>query len=295
MRPNSGLEQVFGMEGSARLLKYRNLQRLVNELETIYEPVGEDRLAAHFADVLKRLIPGDFYGVSVVIPNGRRNHRDARLFPTPNAWPTLAGVFADLYSKFPLRSIRESGDLHSPIALSDVSSRAKIEHLDLYHHYYRTLGVADDLSINFGDLTHRVCLAILRGRRGFSDQDRAILAILRPHMERAYRYNRLLEFARHGPARLKAGSQLPGLERNFESTSDNSPEALRVLGLTEREAEVLYWVTAGKSSPVISTILGIRHDTVRTHLKRVFTKLGVENRWSAALRALQILGTVPSV
>jgi DNA-binding CsgD family transcriptional regulator len=283
------------MGGSARLLKYGSLQRLVNELDTIYEPVGEDRLAAHFAGVLRRLIPGDFYGVSVVIRNGRRNHRDTRLFPTPHSWPMLAGVFADLYSKFPLRSIRESGDLHSPIALSDVSSRAKIERLDLYHDYYRSLGVVDDLSVNFGDLSHRVCLAILRGRRGFSVQDRTLLALLRPHMERAYRYNRLLEFARHGPARLRTGSQLVDPADNFEPTSDNSPEALRVLGLSEREAEVLYWVTAGKSSPVISTILGIRHDTVRTHLKRVFMKLGVENRWSAALRALQILGTVPSV
>jgi hypothetical protein len=39
---------------------------------------------------------------------------------------------------------------------------------------------------------------------------------------------------------------------------------------------------------------GMRHDTVRAHLKRIFAKLGVENRLSAALRALQILRSVPS-
>jgi DNA-binding CsgD family transcriptional regulator len=284
------------MEGCARLLKDTNLRRLVNELDTIYEPVSEDRLADHFADILQRLIPGDFYGVSVVIRNGRRNHRDTRLFPTPGGWATLASVFANLYSKFPLRSIRESGDLHRPIALSDVASKAKVERLDLYHDYYRSLSVADDLSINFGDLSHRVCLAILRGRRGFSDQDRAILATLRPHMERAYRYNRILEFVRNGPANDFKTGNWPGEPADHsEPASASSPESLRVLGLSEREAEVLYWVTAGKSSPAISTILGIRHNTVRTHLKRVFTKLGVENRWSAALRALQILGSVPSM
>jgi DNA-binding CsgD family transcriptional regulator len=74
-----------------------------------------------------------------------------------------------------------------------------------------------------------------------------------------------------------------------------TPQSLCVLGLSEREAEVLYWVAAGKSSPVISIILGIRHDTVRAHLKRIFTKLGVENRLSAALRALQVLRSLPSV
>jgi DNA-binding CsgD family transcriptional regulator len=81
---------------------------------------------------------------------------------------------------------------------------------------------------------------------------------------------------------------------NAITLQGGSPRSLCVLGLSEREAEVLYWVAAGKSSPVISMILGIRHDTVRAHLKRIFAKLGVENRLSAALRALQILRSVPS-
>jgi hypothetical protein len=41
--------------------------------------------------------------------------------------------------------------------------------------------------------------------------------------------------------------------------------------------------------------VGIRHDTVRAHLKSIFTKLGVENRLSAALRALQLLRAGSSV
>jgi hypothetical protein len=118
-------------------------------------------LTAHFADVLSRLIPGDFYGVSVVI---RRNHeqdiasRHTTISPLPSNWETLAETFASQYSKFPLRTIRESGDLHRPLALSDVASRTEVEGLDLFHDYYRALGVADDLSINFGNLSHRVCL-----------------------------------------------------------------------------------------------------------------------------------------
>jgi DNA-binding CsgD family transcriptional regulator len=34
---------------------------------------------------------------------------------------------------------------------------------------------------------------------------------------------------------------------------------------------------------------------VRAHLKKIFTKLGVENRLSAALRALQVLRSVSPV
>jgi DNA-binding CsgD family transcriptional regulator len=122
-----------------------------------------------------------------------------------------------------------------------------------------------------------------------------ILEVLRRHMERAYRYARSLESLRATARRGKedATEALDGLG-NVENHGATA-QSLRVLGLSEREAEVLYWVAAGKSSPVIATILEIRHDTVRAHLKKIFAKLGVENRLSAALRALQVLRSASSV
>ena len=278
------------MEAALRLLTHRNLQRLFDEVGVLYQPVGWERLTAHFADVLRRLIPGDFYGVSVVIR--RRNEpalasRHSIISPLPGNWETLAETFASQYPKFPLRTIRESGDLHRPLALSDVASRMQLESLDLYHDYYRTLSVADDLSVNFGNLSHRVCLAILRGRRGFSKQDRAILAAIRPHMERAYRYAHASKAVKKSQKATAQNSTEPA--NDIPEDLGGSPGPLSALGLSAREAEVLYWVAAGKSGPVISTILGIRHDTVRSHLKRIFAKLGVENRLSAALRAHQVL------
>jgi DNA-binding CsgD family transcriptional regulator len=279
------------MEASLRLLTHRNLQRLFDEVGVLYQPVGWERLTAHFADVLRRLIPGDFYGVSVVIrPNEQAvASRHTTISPLPSNWETLAETFASQYSKFPLRTIRESGDLHRPLALSDLASRTQVEGLDLYHDYYRALGVADDLSVNFGNLSHRVCLAVLRGRRGFSGQDRAILAAIRPHMERAYRYSRGLKAVKKSSRASQQNGNHPANSPYTLEDLGGSPGALSVLGLSGREAEVLYWVAAGKSGPVISTILGIRHDTVRSHLKKIFAKLGVENRLSAALRALQVL------
>ena len=284
------------MQTYTRLLTHSNLQRLFDAVSVLYKPVRPQKLPGHFIDVLKRVIPGEFYGVSVVArpkraPNQTR--RDATLYPVPARWENLAETFASQYTKFPLRSIRESGNLQQPLALSDIASREKIESLDLYHDYYRILGVTDDLSANFGNLSHRVCLAILRERRGFSDQDRAILSALLPQMERAYRYAKALDSLRITLRRAKEAADSSGAAENLLEQS--TPRSLCILGLSEREAEVLYWVAAGKSSPVISMILGIRHDTVRAHLKRVFTKLGVENRLSAALRALQVLRSQPPV
>ncbi|MBX3350313.1 MAG: LuxR family transcriptional regulator [Nitrospira sp.] len=66
-----------------------------------------------------------------------------------------------------------------------------------------------------------------------------------------------------------------------EFSSEQSIEALLVLGLTPREAEVLRWVAQGKSNPEVGTILGISSRTVQKHLERIYCRLGVENRHAA--------------
>lgn len=63
------------------------------------------------------------------------------------------------------------------------------------------------------------------------------------------------------------------------------PEALRPLGLTPREAEILFWITQGKSNPEIAIILTMQLVTVKKHVQNILQKLGVENR-TAALRAV---------
>lgn len=61
------------------------------------------------------------------------------------------------------------------------------------------------------------------------------------------------------------------------------------LGLTPREAEVLFWVAQGKSNKDIADILSLSPRTVNKHLEQVFAKLGVENRSSAAAMAARLL------
>jgi DNA-binding CsgD family transcriptional regulator len=56
--------------------------------------------------------------------------------------------------------------------------------------------------------------------------------------------------------------------------------------LTPRELEVLGWVVRGKSNSVIAELLGISEHTVDTLMRRVYRKLGVGDRTSAALRAV---------
>ena len=59
------------------------------------------------------------------------------------------------------------------------------------------------------------------------------------------------------------------------------------LGLTEREAEVLLWISYGKSNADISDVLEISPRTVQKHLERIYEKLGVETRAAAAAIAIR--------
>ena len=61
------------------------------------------------------------------------------------------------------------------------------------------------------------------------------------------------------------------------------------LALTSREAEILAWISRGKTNRDVGEILNISPRTVNKHLEQVFTKLGVENRAAATARAIRIL------
>src|SRR5215467_12988914 len=68
-----------------------------------------------------------------------------------------------------------------------------------------------------------------------------------------------------------------------------SPQPLEKLGLTPREAEILFWAAQGKTNCEIGTILQISSATAKKHLENIYAKLGTENRTTATLLALETL------
>lgn len=77
------------------------------------------------------------------------------------------------------------------------------------------------------------------------------------------------------------------LEEQRPAQPDGSLESL---GLTRREAEVLAWVSEGKTNAEIGVILRASRRTVDKHLEHIYRKLGVETRAAAIRLAL----TAPS-
>jgi DNA-binding CsgD family transcriptional regulator len=88
----------------------------------------------------------------------------------------------------------------------------------------------------------------------FSERDRLVLDLLRPHLGRIYA---------EGVARRRA---------------------VAAAGLTARETEVLELVASGKTNGEIARALWLSAGTVRKHLENAFAKLGVHTRTAAAAR-----------
>lgn len=64
--------------------------------------------------------------------------------------------------------------------------------------------------------------------------------------------------------------------------------ALASLGISAREIEVLGELAKGKANKVIARDLGISPNTVKTHVARLFEKLGAGNRTEAIARAREL-------
>lgn len=164
----------------------------------------------------------------------------------------------------------------------------------LRHSLDRAVLVADAA----GRVTFATTLAEHLLRKYFPDTPPAVLpAGLRP----------LLATANPGDVRFESGggSLVAQIFRSptggpqcclllAEAQPQPTPAALLKLGLTLREAEVLYWVSEGKSSPEIAVLLTLSSRTVEKHIGNIYAKLGVENRASAIRLALDASGAVPS-
>ncbi len=66
---------------------------------------------------------------------------------------------------------------------------------------------------------------------------------------------------------------------------ERNQAAIRSLGLTARECEILEMLASGRSNKELARTLGISPNTVKTHLARLYEKLEVQRRVQAIEKA----------
>ena len=73
--------------------------------------------------------------------------------------------------------------------------------------------------------------------------------------------------------------------RHVPAEFRRNEEAIRSLGLTARECEILELLASGQSNKELARALGISPNTVKTHVARVYEKLEVDRRVQAIEKA----------
>jgi DNA-binding CsgD family transcriptional regulator len=154
-----------------------------------------------------------------------------------------------------------TGDLHSVVTIADFYSARQWRSSAMYADVCRPQGIQHMLELSLPEplgsgrgpgRTARLFLFRLCGP-DFSEGDRALLTLLRPHLYQAYLD---AERRRHPVPRL-----------------------------TPRQNDLLCLLAAGHTNTQIARRLGISEGTVRTHLENIYERLGVSSRTAAVTRA----------
>lgn len=161
-----------------------------------------------------------------------------------------------------------TGDLTSA-RLSDVVYLRTYRQTALYRDYFRPGGVDHmlDLGLEVTAARQRTVLFCRdRGDRDFTERDRSVLELLRPHLR-----------AREARADLRRRILGAGTEMQVDL---GEPEP----ALTPREREIVFLAGSGKTNAQIAVELWLSPATVKKHLENAYQKLGVGSRAAAAGR-----------
>jgi DNA-binding CsgD family transcriptional regulator len=154
-----------------------------------------------------------------------------------------------------------TGDLRSVTKISDFYSARELHSTGFYSGYSRPVGIEHHLMLCLPAGPPRtpgpgrsVGLMFFRGPGpDFSERDRALLALLRPHLHQAY--------------------------LDAERRRSTTPR------LTPRHWELLRLVAAGHTNAQIGRRLGVTEKTVGKHLENIYARLQVSSRTAAITRA----------
>ena len=153
-----------------------------------------------------------------------------------------------------------SGDLRRVTMVSDFYSARQWHSRGMYTDYFRPVGIEHELLMCLpaasGHSTGPWQTLRLMFTRGpgpdFSERDRSLLALLRPHLHQAY--------------------------LDTQRRRGDKPQ------LTHRQRELLLLVDAGQTNTQIARQLGLSEGTVRKHLENIYARLHVSSRTAAVIR-----------
>jgi DNA-binding CsgD family transcriptional regulator len=245
--------------GVAMALSERDLRTMVSITATPGDADTDDPLPVSVLYGLRELIPCD--RLSFVMFDARRHEvlmsQELGEFPVfdEREEEAVEATFWRLYWDSSCCYPDVTGDLDRITTISDFYSDREHHSSAMYCEYDRIFGVEREMMVCLPSQVSQVVRLLFSRGKGpdFSQRDRDVCTLLRPHLDRIYRQQQRF----HHP----------------------------IPRLTGRQWELLRLVAAGHTNGQISRRLSIAEVTVRKHLENIFERLQVTSRTAAVSRA----------
>ncbi len=370
-------------------LTFKDLQTLNQSIQKLYTLRDLNTFGIDALTILNQLVPSD-------LPTFHTTYARARQISStflpdfPGFTPEMERVIYEHFGEHPIVH-QMPQTLNGAYEISDFITQKELHYFKgLYQQFLRLLDVKDQMvfflphanpaswcSLSQADAT-LVGFSLHRTQRNFTEHDRLILDLLRPHLFQAYcnaqhyqqlqqELNQLQQSLNHlglvvlnGDGQVKQVTppalvwladyfpkQLCSLQlpehlwawvkhqiTNFTAKPDllnvclplriqqaskqliirliieqvgerylllleeqtlALSQSLELLGLSQRETEVLFWVMQGKDNKAIAAKLSVGKSTVRKHLESIYQRFGVQSRTEAIAQALEKLGFLYSL
>lgn len=244
---------------------YVSLETLRRAIELVDSLAGLDDPAG-FAEIalpgLAALVGYDVLTYNEIGPaRGQTRYAD---YPPGVLDPATQPVFAAHVHEHPLVNHYRATGSGEPVMISDFLSQQRFHRLGLYAEFFRGIPVEHQVAVSLpGPGQQVIGIALSRARRDFSEEDRALLSVLRAPLMAA------LLRARRRQHAAQALTVMP---------------CSALASLTERETQILQLVADGRTNAAIAHALQVSPRTVAKHLEHIYRKLGVSNRAAAVSR-----------
>lgn len=169
-------------------LSHSDLEQVLGVVQIVGQARSPDEFSRVAVTQLAKLVPSDALALNEVDPEaGRISYvAEPEDFAAP---PELDAALVELADEHPLIRYYSSTDDGSAQRISDFWSQKQFHASSIYQRVYRHLGIEYQLSLAL-PAPRPVVVAVVatRSERDFSERDRSVLNVLRPHLAQAW-YN----------------------------------------------------------------------------------------------------------
>ncbi|TAL27917.1 MAG: LuxR family transcriptional regulator [Nitrospirae bacterium] len=282
----------MGLEALMEHLTQRDNKALNDCIRKIYSDMGMQSLPNTIISAVSKVIPSNTAAIHAITPNKRKpvisevaGNAEITALDAFNGHihehPIVSLLLSGKVKPHPFRDDIETRLLHKRLPptgvtkISDMLTNSQFRSLALFNEFYRPNGIQYQLGMPLLlSKNLQTALALSRDKKDFSEKELLILNIIRPHIMQAYKNAEVI-------GRIRSDKTDIGSMLMDGKAKDLRPETMKAMGITLREAEILRWISQGKTNAEISIILNISLNTVKTHLQHIYEKLGVGNRTAA--------------